>query len=182
MSVGAKHVWSLLLLGIILMPSQSILDSHRRTHKRHATCEHHLRSHHDSPKERARVLRRAERRRQRAEERAPRLAEERLALASLEGVDVEDVRAAADPLDDPSDMKRKRKGKVNSRCLLPERPESVREAGVFLAMLREHLTTQSARLESDPDPLPHFGSGPCHDFPRAREGTILPSSVFATVA
>jgi len=57
---------SVLLLVIFLMPSPRILDP-ERTHKRHATCAHHLRHHHPDPAEQAKILRRAERRRQRQE-------------------------------------------------------------------------------------------------------------------
>jgi hypothetical protein len=67
--------WS--LLGIFLMPSPRILDP-ERTHSRHATCEHHLRRHHPDPVDRARILRRAERRKRRNEEEGARLAQERL--------------------------------------------------------------------------------------------------------
>src|SRR5439155_14470972 len=70
--------WS--LLGIFLMPSPRILDPDR-THKRHATCEHHLRRHHPDPVERARILRRAERRQRRAEEEARARLEQTRALA-----------------------------------------------------------------------------------------------------
>ncbi len=71
-----RSIASWCLLGIFLMPSPRILDPDR-THKRHATCEHHLRRHHPDPAERARILRRAERRKRRDEERA-RLEEQRV--------------------------------------------------------------------------------------------------------
>src|SRR5262245_54576955 len=81
------------LLGIFLMPSPRILHP-ERTHKRHATCEHHLRRHHADPAERARVLRRAERRNRRLEEQA-RLRQERArALQARE--DAADVAEALD--------------------------------------------------------------------------------------
>ena len=60
---------SVLLLVIFLMPSPRILDP-ERTHKRHATCAHHLRHHHPDQAEQAKILRRAERRKQRREEAA----------------------------------------------------------------------------------------------------------------
>jgi len=58
---------SVALLVIFLMPSPRILDP-ERTHKRHATCAHHLKRHHPDPAEQEKILRRAERRRQRREE------------------------------------------------------------------------------------------------------------------
>src|SRR6267378_4876515 len=78
---------SLLLLGIFLMPSPRILDA-ERTHRRHATCEHHLRRHHPDLAERAKILRRAERRQQRRED------AERLKQARLERARQEQARRA----------------------------------------------------------------------------------------
>ncbi len=72
-----KWLVSFFLLGIFLMPSPRILDP-ERTHKRHATCEHHLRRHHPDPAERAKILRRAERRSRRMEEERARIEQERL--------------------------------------------------------------------------------------------------------
>ncbi len=57
---------SVVLLVIFLMPSPRILNP-QRTHRRHATCAHHLRHHHPDLTEQARILRRADRRRQREE-------------------------------------------------------------------------------------------------------------------
>ena len=57
---------SVLLLVIFLMPSPRILDP-ERTHKRHATCAHHLRHNHPDPAEQAKILHRADRRKQREE-------------------------------------------------------------------------------------------------------------------
>lgn len=68
---------SWVLLGIFLMPSPRILDPDR-THKRHATCEHHLRRHHPDPADRARILRRAARRQQRIDEEHARVDQARL--------------------------------------------------------------------------------------------------------
>src|SRR2546427_5247407 len=71
-----RRLVSVVLLGIFLMPSPRILDP-ERTHKRHATCAHHLRHHHSDEAEQAKILRRAERRRLRREE-ALRLEQARL--------------------------------------------------------------------------------------------------------
>ena len=72
---------SVVLLVIFLMPSPRILDA-ERTHKRHATCAHHLRHHHPDPAEQAKILRRAERRRQRQE--AAQIERARIELARQE--------------------------------------------------------------------------------------------------
>src|SRR3989441_13213089 len=89
-----RWVVSLVLLGIFLMPSPRILDP-ERTHKRHATCEHHLRRHHPDPEERAKILRRAERRMQRLEEQA-RIDQERAQALQAR----EDAARLADALDE----------------------------------------------------------------------------------
>jgi len=87
------------------MPSPRILDPDR-THKRHATCEHHLRRHHPDPDERARILRRAERRQRRAEEEArARLEQARARAEQARLLRAGDVMDAAQPAtadqDDP---------------------------------------------------------------------------------
>src|SRR2546428_3618363 len=100
------------LLGIFLMPSPRILDP-ERTHKRHATCEHHLRRHHPDPEERAKILRRAERRMHRLEEQA-RIDQERAQAQqarddaariadALGDSNLQPCQAAADPQTDPPD-------------------------------------------------------------------------------
>jgi len=129
---------SCILLGIFLMPSPRILDPDR-THRRHATCEHHLRRHHPDPDDRARILRRAERKKRREEARAleearSRASQERLehALAevvaarataderddveaaaqlteALDESNLQPCQAAADPQDDDSSMKKGRR-------------------------------------------------------------------------
>src|SRR3989442_6387779 len=99
---------SVVLLGIFLMPSPRILDP-ERTHKRHATCEHHLRHHHSDPAERARILSRAERRKRRREE-ADRLEQARLERARQEQargampiIEAADGRSSATDLDRRAD-------------------------------------------------------------------------------
>ena len=62
----ARRIASYSLLGVFLMPSPRIFDR-ERTHKLHAICEHHLRSHHSDPAERRKILRRAARRQRRME-------------------------------------------------------------------------------------------------------------------
>ena len=129
---------SCILLGIFLMPSPRILDPDR-THRRHATCEHHLRRHHPDPDDRARILRRAERKKRREEARAreearSRASQERLEHALAEVVaarataderddvdaaaqlaeafdesNLQPCQAAADPQDDDSNMKKGRR-------------------------------------------------------------------------
>jgi len=129
---------SCILLGIFLMPSPRILDPDR-THRRHATCEHHLRRHHPDPDDRARILRRAERKKRREEARAleearSHASQERLehALAevvaaqataderddfeaaaqlaeALDESNLQPCQAAADPQDDDSSMKKGRR-------------------------------------------------------------------------
>jgi len=185
------------LLGILLMPSPRILDR-ERTHKRHATCEHHLRSHHSDPAERRKVLRRAARRQRRVElERAERALFERLrserarALAAalvrkqagddaasnaeiLDESNLNTVQAAADPQDDDSRMKKgRRRGKLKPLFWTLQEPPRIRPSGDFLAMLRLFIDQDGARISNSTDALPHFGSGPCHSFPRPREGTIV---------
>jgi len=187
---------SYMLLGIFLMPSPRIFDP-ERTHRRHATCEHHLRSHHPDPAERRRILRRAARRQRRIERERAEMArlqqlrsEQAKALeAALDQERPDDeagsitqvpdesnlntVLAAADPNDDDSRMKKGRRPvKIKPLFWSLQEPPKVRPAGDFLAMLRLHLDQDSARIANAADALPHFGSGPCHSFPRPREGTI----------
>jgi len=151
------------LLGIFLMPSPRILDP-ERTHKRHATCEHHLRRHHPDPEERAKILRRAERRMHRLEEQA-RIDQERAQAQqarddaarladTLDESNLQPCQAAADPQAD-------------------QEPPKIRPGGDFLAMLRIHLVDERPRPSDTDGILEHFGSGPCHSIPRPREGTIL---------
>ncbi|HEV8702122.1 MAG TPA: hypothetical protein VGV60_12685 [Candidatus Polarisedimenticolia bacterium] len=185
------------LLGIFLMPSPRILDP-ERTHRRHATCEHHLRSHHSDPAERRKILRRAARRQRRVErERAERARLEqfrveraRALAAALDRKQADDdaasnaelldesnlntVQAAADPQDDDSRMKKgRRRGKLKPLFWTLQEPPRIRLSGDFLAMLRLYIDPEGARISNAADALPHFGSGPCHSFPRPREGTIM---------
>jgi len=172
---AAHRFISLGLVGVFMMPMLKLLDDHDRTHRRHATCEHHLRHHHPDPDDRARVLRRAARRAQRQRElEAARLAQ--ASLASPAGDDQEGVslQAAADPFDDDSSMKKKRrKGGTEGTPWLLKESARVRPAGEFLAKLRLHLDMRGSRLQRESEPFCHFGSGPCHDIPRPREGTII---------
>lgn len=188
MHFSLSRAVTLALVGILLMPSERILRPHKRTHKRHATCEHHLRHHHDSPEQRAKVLRRAARRMQRLEERA-RLAQERAARAEQVRAAIQDfdeselltVQAAADPADDDSTLKKKRrKGKMRSRFWALQEAPKIRPGSDFLAMLRHLPERRDALLARSAEPLPHYGSGPCHSFPRPREGTT--SVLVAAVA
>jgi hypothetical protein len=179
------------------MPSPRILDR-ERTHKRHATCEHHLRSHHPDPAERAKILRRAARRQRRMErERAEwarlqqlrteqaraldaaldrdRAGEDAARIAqALDDSNLNAVQAAADPQDDDSRMKKgRRRGKMKPLFWSLQEPPRIRPSGDFLAMLRLHLDQDSAPVSNAADALPHYGSGPCHSIPRPREGTVL---------
>jgi hypothetical protein len=195
MLFSASRCVTLALLGILLMPSPRILKHHSRTHKRHATCEHHLRDHHNSPEERARVLRRAARRMQRLQERTQlqqeraRLEQERAraeqaraALQSLDESELQTVQAAADPPDDDSILKKKRrKGKMKSRFWALQETPKIRPTGDFLAMLRRPIVAADSRLCRQAEPLSHYGSGPCHSIPRPREGTTLPNPPVAVM-
>jgi hypothetical protein len=185
------------LLGVFLMPSPRIFDR-ERTHKIHATCEHHLRSHHSDPAERRKILRRAARRQRRVErERAEQARIEQLrterarslqaALSRdqagddawqiariLDESNLNTCQATADPQDDDSRMKKKRRrGKMKPLFWTLQEPPRIRPSGDFLAMLRLHLDQNSARIANAGDALPHYGSGPCHSIPRPREGTVL---------
>ena len=171
------------LLGIFLMPSPRILDP-ERTHKRHATCEHHLRRHHPDPEERAKILRRAERRMRRLEEQA-RIDQERAQAQqarddaapladTLDESNLQPCQAAADPQDDDSSMKKgRRPSKIKTLFWSLQEPPKIRPGGEFLAMLRIHLADERPRPSDTDGILEHFGSGPCHSIPRPREGTIL---------
>jgi len=171
------------LLGIFLMPSPRILDP-ERTHKRHATCEHHLRRHHPDPEERAKILRRAERRMHRLEEQA-RIDQERAQAQqarddaarladALDESNLQPCQAAADPQDDDSRMKKgRRPAKIKTLFWSLQEPPKIRPGGDFLAMLRLHLVDERPRPSDTDGILEHFGSGPCHSIPRPREGTIL---------
>jgi len=175
------------LLGIFLMPSPRILDP-ERTHKRHATCEHHLRRHHPDPEERAKILRRAERRMHRLEEQA-RIDQERAQAQqarddaarladTLDESNLQPCQAAADPQADPPDddsrmKKGRRPAKIKTLFWSLEEPPKIRPGGDFLAMLRLHLVDEHPRPSDTAGTLEHFGSGPCHSIPRPREGTIL---------
>jgi len=175
------------LLGIFLMPSPRILDP-ERTHKRHATCEHHLRRHHPDPEERAKILRRAERRIRRLEEQA-RIEQERAQAEqaredaarvadTLDESNLQPCQAAADPQADPPDddsrmKKGRRPAKIKTLFWSLEEPPKIRPGGDFLAMLRIHLVDERPRPSDTEGILEHFGSGPCHSIPRPREGTIL---------
>jgi len=196
-----RSVASWTLLGILLMPSPRILDP-ERTHKRHATCEHHLRRHHPDPEDRARILRKAERRRRRMEEEQARIdagrerleraraavvaaqatadsqddAEAALLLAqALDESNLQPCQAAADPQDDDGNMKRGRRlPRVKTLFWSLQEPPRIRPAGEFLAMLRAHVETDRQRVIDRAESLSHYGSGPCHSIPRPREGTIPP--------
>src|SRR5262245_33848476 len=166
------------------MPSPRILDP-ERTHKRHATCEHHLKRHHPDPVERAKILRRAERRKRRLEEEA-RIEQERLrtrevrddtaaAAEALDESNLQPCQAAADPSDDDSRMKKRRRpARIKTLFWSLEDPPKIRPAGDFLVMLRLHLGDQRPRTVDTTGALEHYGSGPCHSIPRPREGTIPP--------
>jgi hypothetical protein len=181
------------LVGIFLMPSPRILDP-ERTHKRHATCEHHLKRHHDDPVDRARVLRRAERRKRRQEEearivleriRAQQELDETAAVAeTLDESNLQSCQAAADPPDEDSRMKKKRRpARIKTLFWSLQEPPKIRPAGDFLVMLRLHLDVERPRATDTTGKLEHYGSGPCHSIPRPREGTIphcaAPRSVVA---
>lgn len=192
----ARRTMSYALLGIFLMPSPRIFDR-ERTHKSHATCEHHLRSHHPDPTERRKILRRAARRQRRIErERAEwarlqqlrseqaraldaaldrdRAGEDAAQIAqALDDSNLNAVQATADPQDDDSRMKKgRRRGKMKPLFWSLQEPPRIRPAGDFLAMLRIHFDQGRALLSSAAEVLPHFGSGPCHSIPRPREGTV----------
>ena len=170
------------LLGIFLMPSPRIFDP-ERTHKRHATCEHHLRRGHPDPADRARILRRAERTKKRLEEQA-RIEQERLqAMQAREdaGVPAEALdesnlnpcQAAADPQDDDSLMRKgRRRSKMKPLFWSLQEAPKIRPGGDFLAMLRLHLEDERPHSSDTAEMLEHYGSGPCHSIPRPREGTI----------
>jgi len=184
---------SCILLGIFLMPSPRILDPDR-THSRHATCEHHLRRHHPDPADRARILRRAERKKRRDEAHARlehALADVVAARATageqddvdaaaqlaeaLDESNLQPCQAAADPQDDDSSMKKgRRAAKIKTLFWSLQEPPKIRPAGEFLAMLRVHIQTDCPRSTDASDVLTHYGSGPCHSIPRPREGTIVP--------
>ncbi len=193
----ARRTMSFALLGIFLMPSPRIFDR-ERTHKRHATCEHHLRSQHPDPTERRKILRRAARRQRRIEReraewarlrqlrteqaRALDAARDReqtgddaaLIAQALDESNLNTVQAAADPLDDDSRMKKdRRRGKMKPLFWSLQEPPRIRPAGDFLAMLRLCLDQGGARISRVSDALPHYGSGPCHSIPRPREGTVI---------
>jgi len=170
------------LLSILLMPSPRIFDS-ERTHKRHATCEHHLRRHHPDPEERAKIIRRAERRQRQLEEQA-RIEQERaqpqqagddatVLADALSESNLQPSQAAADPQDDDSRMKKKRRpSKIKTLFWLQQEPPKIRTAGTFLAMLRVHLQEDRPLTSRTAETLEHYGSGPCHSIPRPREGTV----------
>lgn len=180
MRSSIRAVSSLALLGALLLPSHRLIDQHKRTHRQHATCEHHLRAHHPDPADRARVLRRAERRRrheqrQREEDERANAEAARVAMAEVAEGSIQATQAAADPQDDDFSLKRKRPrtGKGNRFWAFAEPPE-IRRAGDFLANLRAKVIIAD-RPEIDRSDLPHFGSGPCHQIHRPREGTTLPA-------
>ena len=187
------------LLGVFLMPSPRIFDR-ERTHKLHAICEHHLRSHHSDPAERRKILRRAARRQRRMErERAEwarlqqiRIEQARALDAALDREQAGDdaariaqvfnesnlntVLAAADPQDDDSRMKKgRRRGKMKPLFWSLQEPPRIRPSGDFLGMLRLYIDQDGARIANAGDALPHYGSGPCHSIPRPREGTVIAS-------
>lgn len=195
----ARRIVSYSLLGVFLMPSPRIFDR-ERTHKLHATCEHHLRSHHSDPAERRKILRRAARRQRRIErERAEwarlqqiRFEHARTLDAALDREQARDdaawiaqvlnesnlntLLAAADPQDDDSRMKKgRRRGKMKPLFWSLQEPPRIRPSGDFLGMLRLHLDQASTRIANAGDVLPHYGSGPCHSIPRPREGTVMTS-------
>lgn len=192
-----RRTMSCALLGIFLMPSPRIF-ARDRTHRRHATCEHHLKSHHSDPLERRKVLRRAARRQRRAErERAEKARRQQLRIEQARALaaaldreqagddsaqiaqapdesDLNSLLAGADPLDDDSRMKKgRRHGKIKSLFWSLQEPPRIRPAGDFLAMLRLYIDRDCAFNSNEADALPHVGSGPCHSFPRPREGTII---------
>src|SRR2546426_178525 len=91
----------------------------RRRLSRPATCEHPLSRHHPDPEERAKILRRAERRMRRLEEQARIEQERSQALQAREDAarladaldesNLQPCQAAADPQDDDSRMKKGRR-------------------------------------------------------------------------
>ena len=174
-----RGVSSAVLLGILLMPSPRILSNHKRTHRQHALCEHHLRHHHSDPKDRKRVIRRAKRRIRREEARARERERLRQVLFALDDSELTTTQAAADPADDAdSKMKKpgRRKGRTDRFWNVHE-PPRLRPGSDFLSQLRPYLETTQGLPARAVAPVPHFGSGPCHAIPRPREGTTehLPS-------
>ena len=173
LATGTQRVLSLVLLGVFATPAVRYLDDEKRTHARHATCEHHLRRHHPDPEDRARVLRRAERRQRREQERARAEEARQALLRALQDGDPQAIIPASDPLDDDIKVKKGRRKSVTIRndWSLKDAPR-IRPTGDFLAMLRTRVDVQRACRRESAETLPHFGSGPCHSIPRPREGTI----------
>ena len=167
---------SAVLLGILLMPSPRLLFNHKRTHRRHALCEHHLRHHHQNPQDRERVIRVARHRIRREEARAREQERLRLEVLALYAAELTTTQAAADPLDDADSRMKKprRRGSRTDRFWNVQDPPRIRPPGEFLAQIRIHLDRQSAVSARSVAPQPHFGSGPCHSIPRPREGTTVP--------
>lgn len=185
------RVLSLAVLGVVLLPSLRHADSHpqrrgghhrRAAHARYVGCR-------GSSADADRLARRAQSRMRRAQERARieaiLMQPARPQAAPPEGVQtpgapqsaglaVVRLQPAADPDGDDSDFlkrKRRRARAMMRLYVLEARPKALPRAGL-VGIVRQRVDTRDARLRREAEPLPHFGSGPCHSIPRPREGTI----------
>src|SRR5262245_58503049 len=173
-AVGVLTLWMLAAPGL-----RPILND-SSTHRRHATCEHHLRHHHNDPDDRAMFRKQAPRSQRRAQERAQ-LEDARLAqLRTLENDPLAVEAVSTDTGADDQRMKRprRRSSRVRDEALI-KNPPQIRASGDFLEMLRLHLVSRGEFHHDLTVPLPHYGSGPCHAIPRPREGTPQAAPQFA---
>ncbi len=85
-------------------------------------------------------------------------------------------QASGDPFDDDGgDFKKGRwKYPLASALKTVSKPPKNLPAAEFLRALRHHLVLHQQYQPEPNSLLAHFGSGPCHSFPRPREKTILP--------
>jgi len=93
--------------------------------------------------------------------------------------------SSADLFDyDAHTLKRSRRKHSTDTTVTPayERVK-IETVSVLLPVLRVQVTICPPRLREAAEPLPRFGSGPCHSIPRPREGTIeLPFQSAALLA
>src|SRR5262245_23628883 len=121
------------LLGCLGFPALTYLDDEKRTHARHATCEHYLRHHHPDPADRAAVLAREACRQRAAQERAQAADARRALRQALQDDDAPTTQAAV--VYDSKLMKGRRKWKVHRDDCEIKEPPRIPSLGVFPAML-----------------------------------------------
>jgi len=179
MAILNGRILSVALMGAFALPTLETVDdsAHRYLHRSHPTSEIHLSLYHRDPDSRARVIRKAERRKLRREERARMRGMEAARLAAGASAPARltlTVHPSDDLSDDASDFlkKKQRKRRAQERWWLAAKREMLPPSGSLVEALRAGVETRRFQKCPDAELLPHCGSGPCHAIPHPREGII----------